>query len=357
MSETTFNPYIENATKLEAKEVDRHVASTPIVYYGETPESAIGGGRLNFPPIEVEDNSGKTNFSVLICGDLATARRIMVKAASWSDHPGRGFEALRESLVADSEKGIAIIGISFPGAGLNSQKMTHEQWRSLNKTGGDFSLISEQQWKAITEAMKAELNRLHSPKRLEDFEFVLGGSSQGASNTVGLVQSLPEGIRIAGVGLAESVGLEQHPRAIGYGELFVKFIKNANKNFGLYTEVNPYNEYPALGPGQNIVKNTLTRPASHIGAVIGAMGRGGDINRLLNAMKEKEIQDAIVMLTAAEHDRLGSPEAAFKAAKAFALGGLAVKKPVIWPGHYHPVLENLANARKALRDFASIDLD
>ncbi len=357
MPETTFNPYIENTTKLGVEEVDRHVANTPIVYYGEIPEDTATEGKLNFPPIEVEDDSGKTKFSVLICGDLATARRIMVKTVSWSDHPGRGFEALRESLVADSKKGIATIGISFPGAGLDSQKMTHEQWKSLNKKDGDFSFISQQQWKAITEAMSSELNRLHSPKKLEDFEFVLGASSQGASNTVGLVQSLPENIRVVGVGLAESVGLEQRFRAVGYGELFIKFIGNANKNFGRYTEVNPYNEYPALGPGQNIAKNILTRPASHIGAVIGAMGRGGDINRLLNAMKEKEIQDAIVMLAAAENDNLGSPVAALKAAKAFALGGLAVRKPVIWPGHYHPVLENLANAREALRDFASIDLN
>ncbi len=356
MSEVPFNPYIENAGKLETAEVDRHVATTPIVYYGEMPEGTTAEARLNFPAIEVEDDSGKTNFSVLISGDLDAAKRILVKPMSWSEHPGRGFEALRENLVADSEKGIVTVGISFPGAGLESQKMTHNQWRSLNKRGGDFSYISEQQWQAITQAMKSELTRLHSSKRLEDFEFVLGGSSQGASNTVGLVQSLPEGIHVAGVGLAESVGLEQHPRITGYGELFVKFIQNSSKNFGRYTEVNPYNEYPALGPGHNTAKNILTRPASHVGAVIGTMGRGGDINRLLVAMKEKEIQDAIVMLTAAEHDRMGSPEAAFKAAEAFAIGGLAVREPVIWAGHYHPVMENLANAREALRSFAAVDL-
>jgi len=356
MSEVLFNPYIGNAAKLEPAEVDRHVAAMPIVYYGETPEGTTADARLNFPPIEVEDNSEKTDYSVLISGDLDTAKRVLVKTMSWSEHPGRGFEALRESLVADSEKGIATVGVSFPGAGLESQKMTHDQWRSLNKRGGDFSYISEQQWQAITQAMKSELTRLHSSKRLEDLEFVLGGSSQGASNTVGLVQSLPEGIHVAGVGLAESVGLEQHPRLTGYGELFIKFIRNSSKNFGLYTKVNPYNEYSALGPGHNIAKNILTRPASHVGAVIGAIGRGGDINRLLTAMKEREIQDAIVMLSAAEHDRMGSPEAAFKAAEAFAVGGLAVREPVIWAGHYHPVMENLANARQALRTFATVDL-
>jgi len=351
-----FNPYIENAEELEAAEVDRHVAATPIVYYGEIPKGTTAEARLNFPAIEIEDDSGKTNFSVLISGDLDAAKRILVKSMSWAEHPGRGFEALRESLVADSEKGIAVIGISFPGAGLESQKMTHDQWRSLNKRGGDFSFISKQQWKAITEALESELTRLHSAKRLKDFEFVLGGSSQGASNTVGLVQSLPEGINIAGVGLAESVGLEQHSRLTGYGELLIKFIQNSSKNFGHYTKVNPYNEYPTLGPGHNTAKNIITRPASHIGAVIGAMGRGGDINRLLTAMKEKEIQDAIIMLSAAEHDRMGSSEAAFKAAEVFAIGGLAVREPVVWAGHYHPVMENLANAREALRSFAAVDL-
>ena len=110
MSEVVFNPYIENAVKLNTAEVDRHVDATPIVYYGEAPLDASADARLNFPAIKVEDESGRTDYSVLICGDLDSAKRVLVKTMSWSEHPGRGFEALRESLVADSDKGIYTTG-------------------------------------------------------------------------------------------------------------------------------------------------------------------------------------------------------------------------------------------------------
>jgi pimeloyl-ACP methyl ester carboxylesterase len=346
------NPYyVEGAVPLSAETVDAHVAQTPVVYYGETPEGVETKFRLNFPPIEVEDKSGKSNYSVLIAGDLTKATRILVKPMSWSEHPGRGFEALRETMIADDEQNLVVVGVSFPGAGLDSKRMTHEQWRSLRKKGGDFSFIARQQWQAITEAMQAEITRLNAPKKLEDYEFVIAGSSQGASNAVGLVQSRPERIHVAGVGLVEAVGLEQRPRWRGWGRLFFKFLKHGSKHFGEYTQGNPYNEYPELGPSHNTAHNIATRPASHFGAVIGAMGRGGDMNRLLEAVREREMQDAVITIAAAENDALGSAEAARKAARVFMLGGLAVRQ-VILPGQFHPVAENLANAQKMFRDIA-----
>ena len=342
---------VEGATSLCAEVVDEHVAKTPVVYYGETPECAETKARLNFDPIEIEDKSGKSAYSVLIAGDLHNAKRVLIKPMSWSEHPGRGFEALRETLIADTKQDLVVVGISFPGAGLDSKKMTREQRHSLRKRNGDFSFISAQQWQAITTAMQKELTRLDLSRTLKDYEFVIAGNSQGASNTVGLVQSRPEGIKIAGVGLVEAVGLQRRSRFSGWGRIFFKFLKHGSKHFGDYTKGNSYNEYPDLGPSHNTAHNIITRPASHFGAVIGIMGRGGDAERLLNALREKEMQDVIVTLGAAERDGLASVEAARKAARIFILGQVAVKQ-VIWSEQYHPITENLANAQKIFRDIA-----
>jgi hypothetical protein len=111
-----FNPYIEGANHdLNRLEVDDHVQKLSIVYYGEMPAGLETVARENHPAIEVVDNSGESKFSVLISGDLSKAKIILVKTMSWSDHPGRGFEALREALIADNEAALAVVGVSFPG--------------------------------------------------------------------------------------------------------------------------------------------------------------------------------------------------------------------------------------------------
>lgn len=144
MSETVFHPYINGAKELTAQEIDEHVARVPVSYYGEIPEGATADGRSNHPAIEVEDDSGTTRYSVLISGDLMSARKILIKAMSWSEHPGRGFEALREALISDQLENLAVIGVSFPGAGLNSAGMNDKQKESLKGETGNFSYIAKQ---------------------------------------------------------------------------------------------------------------------------------------------------------------------------------------------------------------------
>src|SRR3954471_2089780 len=122
-----FDPYINGALPLSQQEVDRHIERTPISYYGITPPGVEAIGRNNNEPITWEEDDGEVAYSVLVCGDISNAKRILIKGMSWTDNPGRGFEGLREALIADTDERLAVVGVSFPGAGLNSPHMTPKQ--------------------------------------------------------------------------------------------------------------------------------------------------------------------------------------------------------------------------------------
>ena len=351
--ETPFQPYIENARPLTAEAVDSHVANRPIAYYGIMPESATAEGRDNHPPIVIEDESGRTDYSVLISGDLLDVSKVLIKPMAWSEHPGRGFEALREATISDRQDGgLAVVGVSFPGAGLDSAGMTAKQKESLRGKDGDFSFIGNQQWRAVLQALRQELasKGLTSDEvrqKIVGYEYILAGSSQGASNTVGLLQGAPDGFAIPQIGLIQNTGWEHTSRP----RFAVRWVQNGSKHFGDYTAANPYNEYPALGPGHNTAANIVRKPNSHIGAVVGAMARGGDVNRILSTIREHDRQDLITIIAAASHDGLSTPEVNKRAATILAASGLMVKS-VVWEGHFHPVMENLANAKAAFREVA-----
>jgi len=66
-----------------------------------------------YPAIEVKDDSGTAKYSLLISGDLANAKKLVVRPMSWSDHPGRGFEALREALIADPSEDWRLLASVF----------------------------------------------------------------------------------------------------------------------------------------------------------------------------------------------------------------------------------------------------
>lgn len=354
MKSPEFDPYIEDAEPLTAQEIDSRIKELDIAYYGVTPEGAVTQARHNYNPINVEDDSGTTPYSVLISGDLPSAKRILVKGMSWSDHPGRGFEALREALIADPSENLAVVGVSFPGAGMEGPPMTAKQKEALKSEGGDFSFIGAQQWKAIESALSSELHRLEPSAsnelvdgQISNYEFILSGSSQGSPNAVGLLQSKPENIKVAGLGLALEIALA----ARGYIEFLKAFVEHGSKNFKLYVGENPYNEYPDLGPGMNLAKNVLARPASHLFSVVHAMRKSHDVDKILSAVKEREIEDLSVTLAAASEDGLGIAELHRKAAATLNASNLVVARSVIWQGHYHPVMENLANAQTAFRDF------
>lgn len=351
--EVPFQPYIENAQPLTAEAVDSHVTNRPIAYYGALPEGTSADGRDNHPPIVVEDDSGPTDFSVLISGDLSAVKKVLVKPMSWSEHPGRGFEALREATISDrQDDGLAVVGVSFPGAGLDSASMTAKQRESLKGKDGDFSYIGDQQWQAVLRALEQELgSKGLTPdevnQKIAGYEYILAGSSQGASNTVGLLQSAPEGIVIPQIGLIQNTGWEHASRP----RFAARWVQNGSKHFKEYTAANPYNEYPALGPGHNTAANIIRNPNSHVGAVVGAMARGGDAERILSATREQERRDLITVVAAAGHDGLSTPEVNRRAATVLAASGLMVRS-VVWEGHYHPVMENLANAKTAFREVA-----
>jgi hypothetical protein len=349
MAETIFHPYINGAKELTAQEIDKHVARVPVSYYGEIPEGATAEGRSNHPAIEVEDDSGITRYSVLISGDLATAKKILVKAMSWSEHPGRGFEALREALISDPSESLTVIGVSFPGAGLNSAGMNEKQKESLKGETGDFSYIAGQQWEAIIKALRLELgarglSEVEIDKKIADYEFTLGGSSQGSSNTVGLLQSAPE-ITISGLGIIQNTGWE-HSNPLGYR---LNYVKHGSEHFKDYTTVNPYNDYPALGPGHNTLRNIVRNPSSHFGTVVGAMSRGGDVERILRAVREQERRDLSATIAGAGNDKLDTPETNYRATAALNASGIIIAKTVVWAEHFHPVMENLGNAQEAFR--------
>jgi hypothetical protein len=387
--EELATPYIDSAVELTRSEVDSHVANTPIYYYGEIPDKhskAEFSARNNFSERIVEDDSGKTAYSVLVSGDLRSAKRILIKAMSWSDHPGRDFEGLREALIADQDESVAVIGVSFPGAGLKSQRLNHKQKKSLQgvpgehigplgpawdimreasaltakqqeslaSRGGDFSFIATQQWKAIRSAVEAELmesQRLEGiDKKISDYEFVISGSSQGASNAVGLLQAAPEDVRIAGLALFQDTGFERRH----WAPFVVNYVIHGNEHFDDYTEANPYNDYPKLGPKHNPFINTVFRPGSHLTTAVAAMARGEDANHVARAHYERNLEDMAVLLGSAGYDKLSPPEANQKAELALRASGLALTRTVVWEGHYHPVMENLANARTAFKQAAQL---
>lgn len=352
--EIPFNAYVDGAQRLIAEDVDSHVESTQISYYGEMPADIKTLARANHPSIEIQDDSGISDYSVLISGNLMTADKVLVKAMSWSDHPGRGFEALREALIADNNEKLAVVGVSFPGTVLTARPMTAKQRESLKKR--DFSYIGAQQWEAILRAMGMELSRyLHNADevraRFRDIDFILSGSSQGATNAVGLFQSAPEGIGVKALGLAEEVGLE----AQGWLTFRKNFVLGGSAHFKEYTAENSYNQYPDLGPDYptpgGVGRVAITRPASHFGAVVKGMRRGGDINRILDTVRQKSIDDLAITLATGSKDVVAPAEMTKRAATILNESKLVVAQAVIWEGHHHPVMENLANAQQVFRGF------
>lgn len=354
MTESVFNPYLSNAEPLSAREIDSHVKNLRIAYYGEMPSGFETVERHNHPAIEVPDDSGLTKYSVLVSGDLANAKTVLVKAMAWSDHPGRGFEALREALIADDDQKLAVVGVSFPGTFLTSQGLTAKQKESLNKQ--DFRYIAGQQWSALGQAiwreLKTELGTAEAAAaKISDLEFVLSGSSQGSVNAVGLLQAKPEWANVRALGLAQAVGLE----AQGWLAFRKNFVSQGQKHFKDYTGVNAYNQYPALGPdfdALTLPTRMVTRYSSHVGAVVHDMRRGGDAQRIIEAVRQKDIEDLAVILATGSKDGMARYEMTAKAAKVLNASRLVVASAVAWEGHYHPAMENLANARLTFRNFA-----
>lgn len=358
MTEAEFTPYIDGAEPIAHTEIydeiyDDVLKMPRIVYYGETPEGVETPLRDNKDPIIIEDSAGETPYSVLISGDLKTAKTVLVKAMAWSDHPGRGFEALREALIADPSNGLAVIGVSFPGTFLSSQRLNAKQSETLKKDG--FEYIASQQWQAIEIALRTELfartgSTAQTDELMRRYEYILSGNSQGSVNAVGLLQSAPEGLRVVALGLAQEVGLE----AQGWAEFRMRFAKYGNKNFKNYVNENPYNQFPDLGPdfgSLTLLTRVAFRPGSHLGAVVEAMRRGGDIDKIIAAVREKDIQDLAITLATGSEDGVASAEMMQKAIKVLNASGLVVANSVVWQGHYHPAMENLANAREAFRSF------
>jgi hypothetical protein len=348
-----FNAYVDGAKRLLGEDVDRHVESTRIVYYGEMPTDLQTAARENYPAIEVPDDSGTAKYSVLISGDLPAAKTVLIKAMSWSDHPGRGFEALREALIADEKEHLAVVGVSFPGTFLASRHMTSKQRESLKKD--DFSYIGAQQWEAINAALQSELSRYSSSpddihRRIKNYDFVLSGSSQGSVNAVGLFQSVPEFINVKALGLAQEVGLE----AQGWWAFRKNFISHGGKNFKQYVSQNAYNNYPDLGPdfgSLSVPGRVLLRPASHLGSVIKGMRSGGDVQRILDTVRERDIQDMAITLATGTEDGVAHYEMTKRAEKALNVSSRIIAQVIGWEGHYHPAMENLANAQHVFRGF------
>jgi hypothetical protein len=349
-----FNPYIEGANHdLNRLEVDDHVQKLSIVYYGEMPAGLETVARENHPAIEVVDNSGESKFSVLISGDLSKAKIILVKTMSWSDHPGRGFEALREALIADNEAALAVVGVSFPGTFLASQPMTPRQRESLKSN--DFSYIGAQQWQAIYKAMRTELSKGKSSpsanKAIQSYDWVLSGSSQGSPNAVGLFQAAPDWMKIISLGLAQEVSLDE-TGALAFRR---NFIIHGGKFHSNYTAVNPYNQYPTLGPDfgrLTVPERVLFRPASHIGSVLKGMRMGGDAQKIIESVRERDIKELYVTFATGSEDAVAPPEASVRAAKLMNMSARIVARTVIWDGHYHALIDNLANSQHAFRSFA-----
>lgn len=354
MSENSnFKPYIPGVEALSKNEVEAHLKDLKIVYYGETPEGLDTPQRENRFPIEVEGYP----YSVLISGDLITAKKILVKAMSWSDHPGRGFEGLREAMIADPSEKLAVIGISFPGAGLDSPHMTQDQKGSLKGKDASTDEIGRQQWVAITNAMQSEILRKakadnlapETVPKLSDYDFIISGSSQGATNAVGLVQSLPNGIKVKSIGLAEETDLETRGRA----KFMADYIRYGSAHFKDYTRVNPYNQYPDIGPEHNPFLNALKRPVAHMTGVVNVMANGRGLDNLIKSIEEKELAGVKIKFVAGSNDKISSSLEMLKTTKKFIdLGKIAAVETIIHSGHYHPYLENLANAQAEFRSFA-----
>ncbi|HVO86247.1 MAG TPA: hypothetical protein VMT23_00750 [Candidatus Binatia bacterium] len=365
MTKTEFDPYLTGVEALHSSEIDARIneLQPSVAYYGEIPDGAQTALRQNYPAIEVPDDGGITKYSVLVSGDLKTAKTVLIRSMSWSDHPGRGFEALREALIADPSSGLAVVGVSFPGAGFSSEPMTAKQKDELKSPRG-FEYIGRQQWQAIEMALSNELRRatpeLNSAQvnhKISEFEFVLAGHSQGASNSVGLFQSAPEDIHISSLGLVEDVAME----AQGWLKFRRAFLTRGSTKFPDYTAANPYNQYPELGPdwrATGLVKNVITRPASHVGAVVEAMRAGTDMDKVVRTMQERDVQSLAITLANGSLG-LGSVDAAKAAAELFNrtsklmhLSDSVLARTVVWDGHYHAAMENLANSQQTFRSFA-----
>jgi hypothetical protein len=242
-------------------------------------------------------------------------------------------------------EGVVVIGVSFPGSGLDSAPMSKWHRKRLKAEDGGFESISAQQWQVIDQVIDKELAYKELPltwaKQVKkNYEYVLASSSMGASNAVGMLATKPEDKRVRTLGLVQDPSLEaRSPREFRW-----IYATDGNKNFDQYAATNPYSEYPDLGPSHVYWKNALRRPASHLGAVVIAMARGQDVEKIVRALDEREIKDFSVAFAYASRDRISSFGANVSARNVLRGKGMQVHDMPLGE-HYHGLTESLANWR------------
>lgn len=368
MSEV-FNPVVPGAESVlpeAAKGLSRDYAyiysiryGRP-VYYGETPEDAPVSSRLNAPEgaYSYEDDSGETKISALISGDLKSAKKILITSMAWSDHPGRGFEALRELLSANDE--MAVLGISFPGAGVTESAMTPKQKEALLNPELSFGPIAEVSWQVVEDRLTRELARQAIDRNWMDYDYALGGKSLGTSLSIAMAATKPEGVNISDLVLVQGTAYGQ-PKSPN--RLRLDFVLPAMAKFNQYNGQNPYGANMrqdvaelGLGPHVNLVGNILKHPASHIGAVAVALARGGDKLELAKGLFRHSLYDTKITMLTGDKDKLAdASEMVSAAAQMNRLYVVQGKSPmveaVVWPGHYHSAMENLVNPHYVYRHY------
>jgi hypothetical protein len=85
---------------------------------------------------------------------------------------------------------------------------------------------------------------------------------------------------------------------------------------------------------------------------------GTDMDRIISAIQDREIKSLAITMA---NGSLGLASVDAARAEAEVLNRTAVTmhladsilaRTVVWPGHYHPVMENLANVQHVFRGFA-----
>jgi hypothetical protein len=239
-----------------------------------------------------EDGSGPYSVTVRVSGDPKTAETLIIRPMPWSDHPNRGFEVVRESAIAGLNPKLAVVGISLPGMGRDEIGPTRLQREALESVG--FGRIAEGQWRAAGEALGIY------GVALAGKEMIVAGESLAASNAVGLIETLPQGVKVRDIGLRENCAFKQRrPWQLGR-----EFITTGSRGQADYLRRNPDIDFDAygyeigglLGLGRQVAR----QPYTHCDGTIVAMARGEDAGRLSNAYRDRELEATIHLWTGSE---------------------------------------------------------
>lgn len=216
-------------------------------------------------PKELEESPAKNNVPVII------------RFGQWSEDSHRQYDIDR-SIATAALTGLRVISIDTPGQSNNVRpRLTNRQKEAM--ASGDFNPVTSAQWGAVEEVLANEV------LTVDAVEFILAGSSQGATLVASALQTAPEEAEISTAILWNTPSFttpkERSPWLLG------KQFLGSGEGDKEYKEFNP--DWVSEDNLSRLLFKFGGRPINHLRAVKG-MAEARDHERLPQALNQPDGQ-------------------------------------------------------------------